>query len=94
MSNDEGGLWIDGQRFTDDDLTFREQREVRRILRELMDDPNFDPLDAAQADLMPAFVCVVKRRANPDYKVDEALNLKPADLKKPAKGARPTRAGS
>jgi hypothetical protein len=92
--SDESGIWVDGKCYTDDDLTFREQRTIRSLLRELMEDPLFDPLDAAQADLMPAYVCVIKRRTDPGYTVEQALDIKPSDLAKPEKKARPTRAGS
>lgn len=90
--DDQDGIWIDGTLYTDDDLTYAEQHEMRRIIHGFhQDDPAFQPGDAAVIDIVPALVTVVKRRDDPKFKVEDALAVKPSELRKPGKnGRRPT----
>lgn len=84
-------IWVDGEPFTMDDLSYREQREARELTRDLVPDGDIDR--AGDADIIPAMVCVIRRRANPQYKIDEALEVKPTDLLSPGakKAAGPPR---
>lgn len=87
----EGGIWIDGEQYFDEDLTYREQHEVRRIVREWNSDvEDFELDDAAPVDLIPAIYCVIKRRSEPGFTSDMALDIKPSDHQKPK--AQPNRA--
>lgn len=91
MANQEPeGIWIDGSRYVLDDLTFKEQRELRQIVRDLTGDPEHG-MFGEDCDFMPAFVTVIKRRETPGFKVEDADVLRDSDLQKPA---RPTRRGA
>ena len=73
--DDDRQIIIDGQSYTADDLTFREQRELRTQIRELLGDPAANVDDAAVMDFIPALVYVIKRRTDPKYTIDQALDL-------------------
>lgn len=77
----DAGIYIDGTLYTVDDLSFREQRAMREMVRELA--PEGDVELATTADALPAFLCVVKRRTDPEFTIDQALDAKPSDLQKP-----------
>lgn len=77
---DPFAILIDGEKYTMDDLTFRERREVRRLTREVAEDPELDLEDAILDELLVAFATVVKQRANPEYTLDEAMDLKLTDI--------------
>lgn len=79
-----GGLYIDGQLVTMESLSFREQRQVRELVREIA--PNGDLDEAQEMDIVPAIVCVVHRRTNPDYSLDEALDVTEEQLAPPSNG--------
>jgi hypothetical protein len=91
----QGGLWIDGELYTVDDLTFKERRLMRTTVRELnSDDPDFDmafvdPIN----DTIPVFVWIIKRRTNPDYSMDDVLSMKLSDLEAPATDAEDSGGG-
>lgn len=75
------GFVIDGVTYSPDDLTFREQREMRKLIREeLAENPDADIDDMALADVVPAFVYVVKKRDNPDLTLDDVLDMKLSDF--------------
>src|SRR3712207_5494549 len=74
----QDGLWVNGERFTLDDLTYREQREMRTITAQLA--PDGDVEAASEIDLIPAMVTVIRRRTEPDFTVEQALELKPTQL--------------
>lgn len=86
MADDDSALWIEGQAYTTDDLTFREQRQLRDFIRELA--PDGDPDEASEADIIPAFICVVKRRETPEFTLDQAQDFKPGDVERPPTRAR------
>lgn len=81
MSDDDSALWIDGQAYTMDDLTFREQRQFRDFVRELA--PGGDPDEAGEADIVPAMIVVVKRRTDEAFTLEQALDFKPGDVERP-----------
>lgn len=56
-----------------DELTFREQREVRGLIRELTGDGGMEVVEAANMDFIPAIVTVVRRRGDANYSLDQAL---------------------
>ena len=82
MDQQVDAVCIDGQLYTFDDLTFAEQREARDAARRLA--PDGDPDEAGVMDVLPAFVWVVRKRTEPDYTLEQALDLKPSDLEPPA----------
>lgn len=80
MPDDVLTLAIDGESHTMDDLTFRERKEVRRLSRELDGNAEAELDDIMVDDLIVAMVTVIKRRSNPEYTTDEAMDIKPADI--------------
>lgn len=78
---EESALFIDGERVTMADLTFREQREMRDHIRTLS--PDNDPDNAAEADIIPALIAVYKKRSDPAFTLEQALDFKPGDLEAP-----------
>jgi hypothetical protein len=100
--DDPAGITIDGEKYTMDDLTFRERREVRKLTRVVAEDPDLDLEDAVLDELLVAFATVVKQRTDPAYTLDDALDLKVADIVQrgeaadppPAAPARKPRAGA
>lgn len=73
---EEGDLRIGGTVYDPNTMTFREQREAKRIIRdELFDGAMPDADELVTADTMPALALVLVRRDNPDYTLDEALDL-------------------
>lgn len=77
---DNRQIIIDGKPYTADDLTFREQRELRTQVRALLGDPAADLDDAAVMDFIPAIVYVVKRRDDPEFTMDQALDMEFGDV--------------
>lgn len=102
----EGALWVDGEPITTDVLKQSEKQEVWRVIDRLHEgEQRFDyrlnageggmrpfvaRTDADETDLKAATVFVVKRRTDPEYTIEQALDLTDADLTKPS---RPTRRG-
>jgi hypothetical protein len=78
---DQGDLRICGKVYDSNDMTFREEREVRAIVREhLVPDPDVDFEDMAMGDILPAFCLVLRRRDDPEFTLDDALELKQRDV--------------
>jgi hypothetical protein len=77
---EEGDLIIEGTRYDSNDLTFGEEREVRALVREMVgqDDPDFDALPLG--DVLPALCAVLRKRDDPEYKLEDALKLKQRDV--------------
>jgi hypothetical protein len=90
-------LIIDGDEYDlgQNDLTFREQRDLRKLVRELTEDPELDPGDASLMDFLPALVTVIKRRVDPNFDVNTALDLKWEEVlrERPADPTPPPAAG-
>ena len=82
--SDENGIWVDGKLHSFDDFTFRERIRIGKVIEEIGGDPD----DPADAHFLPACVVVIKNRTDDKYTIDQAMDLKPSDLVKPA---RPTR---
>lgn len=97
---EEGDLRINGVVYDPSDMTFREQREMRRIVREelMPDEDDIDFEGLTLSDLIPAMAVVLVRRDNPQYTLDEALDLKLKEVyvteDDAAVKAPPTRRGS
>jgi hypothetical protein len=80
------GIPVDGQFYTVEDLTGREQRELRDALRELTGNDtatiaaflNFAMVD--DFDYACAMTYVVTKRTNEKFTLDDALELKPAEI--------------
>jgi hypothetical protein len=82
---------VDGKPFEYDDLTYREKREARRIVRELADDPTLRWFQADPEDQGPAMIFVVRQRTDPAFTLDMALDSKDEDYWKPVPEKRPTK---
>ena len=80
---DDGMIYIEGQAYSPDDLTFREQREMRQVYRDLMGDPSADLADASNMDFLPVLAFMVRRRDDPEFTVEQALDIKVSDLLSP-----------
>lgn len=89
MADTETGLFIDGTVYTVDDLSYREQRKMRELARELAPDGELDA--AGEIDLIPAMVCVLRRRTEPSFSLEQALDVKPKDLEQPVPPTRTRR---
>lgn len=74
------GVWIDGRVWTPDELTFREKREIRAQANAIA----LPGEEAGEIELVCAMVTVVKRRTDPAYTIEQALDLKAEDLEPPA----------
>lgn len=86
---------VDGIALTRDDLTFEELREHRKQVRDLSGDEDLNPFFAEPMDSYPVMHWLFKKRADPEYELEESLKLKMSDLLfsvKPEKTKRPTRA--
>jgi hypothetical protein len=76
-------LIVDGVEIDMDDFSFKEQREVRRLLHEhvALEWDRDKPWDEQLFhDIFPAVIAVYKQRDDPAYTVDQALELKPRDV--------------
>lgn len=79
------GLYINGSPLDEDDLTFREKREMRRvILTDLMGDPQGDITNAYTDDFLLAMLYIILKRDKPDMTLEDAMDLRLADFRKPA----------
>lgn len=76
------GIFINGEPYSMRDLSYREQRQVRDEVAKIA--PEGDIGQATELDIIPAFVYVVRKRAEPEFTIDMALDVKPADLEPPA----------
>lgn len=76
-------LYIDGEIFDAEDLTYGEKRDIRRIIRnELWDealDGEFDEDKISENEALPATILVFMRRSRPDATLDDALAVKPRE---------------
>lgn len=58
-----------------DQLTFREQLEVRRIARDLSGNATGEPPDFAPMDVAPALLTVINQRTDDTFTLDDALAM-------------------
>lgn len=75
-----------------DDLTFREQIELRKQVRELVGEEDAD--DPPLTAVIPVAFWIIKRREDESFTLDEALDMKWEDVRKRPTKARKTRASS
>lgn len=74
-------IHVDGLAVSEDDLTFREQRAMRELIRQIA--PQNDLDQAGDADILPALICVIKQRTDPAFTIEQALDFRPSDLEAP-----------
>lgn len=86
---DPSAIWIDGNPYTTDDLTFGEQRIMRDLVLKNSPEDVTDPTQAADADFIPAIITVVKARETPSFTYEDALKFKPKDLEPPERPTKP-----
>ncbi len=82
-TDNDARLKIGGQIFDPEDLTYGEKREVRRIIRDELWDSGDGALDwdaVTENEVLPATITVFMRRGDPEYTVQQALDLKPRDI--------------
>lgn len=100
----DGAIYIDGKPFESRQLKFKERQRVFDLIGQLHTgetrfDPRlnageggqrpFDPrAHASEEDIVVATVCVLKQRTDPDFTLEQALDMSEEDIEKPA---RPTR---
>lgn len=90
-------ITVNGETYVMDKLTFRERKQIKRVVGELvlLDNPTADvDEDFTEDDLRLAFAVVCARRANPDFSIDDGLDLAPDELRAPTgnvAGAPPTK---
>lgn len=85
---------VDGVEVDMEDFTFKEQREVRRLVYEeiALDRDRDKPWEEQMFnDIYPAIVCVYKRRADAGFTLDQALDMKARDVIKEREIAPPTK---
>lgn len=88
----EGSIAVDGRFWTIEDLTFRERRELRSLIRDALENPHAEIRDVVDdADIVPQLVFLIKRRADPEYTLEQALDLSEAELEEAARTV-PTKA--
>lgn len=100
LPQDDGSdapLSLNGEVFEVDKLSFRERNQITKLVREvtLSHDPDADPAeDQTGDDWRVAFAIVCARRSNPEFSVEDGVNLTPDELKAapPTKGARKAKA--
>lgn len=83
-------LYAGDEVFDAEDLTYREKRDVRRLVRAMWDpdiDGPFSWEEVAEDDAIPPTIAVFWHRDRPDVDLEdlleEALNLKPRDVNRP-----------
>jgi hypothetical protein len=70
-------LVIDGVEYSSDDLTFREQRKMRDMLKQLT---GGDVEEASIPEFYMALIYTVKKRDNPELDIEEVLDWKLKDF--------------
>lgn len=80
---------VDGETYSMDDLSFKERKEVRKLAREIADDPEAELEDMVVDDLLVAMVTVCKQKTDPAFTIDAAMELKPGDIVPQPKKAKP-----
>lgn len=78
-----GPLLFGGETYSFDKLSFGERKAIMRTVKELVlvGDPDANPdEDWTRDDMRVAFAIVVARRTNPDYSIEDGLELVPDDL--------------
>lgn len=85
------GVTIDGHVYTLKSLSFRERLELRKLIRASIGRDDAELYDVVDdADLIPNIVYLVKRRSDPTYTLDQALDMSEADLEAAAESVPTT----
>lgn len=89
-------FYVDGKNADDPKLTFREERQLRDIIRELREDDEAEIADASVNEFGLALTVVVKSRDDEKYTLEQAFDLPIEEVvrweaPKAQNGARPTR---
>jgi hypothetical protein len=88
----DGSIAVDGRFWTIEDLTWRERRELRDLVREAIANPTAEIRDVIDdADIVPQMVFLLRRRTDPEFTLEQALDMTEAELEEAAK-AVPTKA--
>lgn len=83
---------LDGKPFSYDDLTYREKREARQVVRDLAENPDLRWFEADMEDQTPAIIFVARKRTDPAFTLDQALDAKDEDyFKEKTEEKRPTK---
>ncbi len=85
---------VDGVEVDMEDFSFREQREVRRLVYEeiALERDREKPWEEQMFnDIYPAVICVYKQRSDKAYTLDQALDVKARDVIKERPVAPPTK---
>lgn len=77
---DDITITLDGETYSADELTFREQREMRKLVRELVEDPKADMEEVSIMDVLPVLAFIVIHRTKPEFTLEEALDMKISDI--------------
>jgi hypothetical protein len=75
-----GDLLINGTIYDPNTMTFRENREAERILRDEILEGEEPAGGMTMNDRLPAVALVLMRRDRPETTLDEALDLRPAEV--------------
>jgi hypothetical protein len=93
----EGSIAVDGRFWTVADLTYRERRELRDEVRKLLGNDHAEIADVVDdADIIPPLVYLIRRRTDPEFTLEQALDMSEAELEEAAEkvDARPTKGRS
>lgn len=84
-------IYADNKRIDDQSMTFREERALIAVLRDITEDEEASITTASMHEFALALVVVVKRREDPEYGIEQALDLDINDVvreDKPEKKAK------
>lgn len=87
-------LYLNGETFEFESMTFGERKKVMKVAGQLaqVEDPDADPAtDWTRDDMRLAFAIVCSRRSNPDFSLEDGLEMTPAALEVPPTPAKPRR---
>ena len=72
---------IDGRLYGLDDLSFRERKELRQLVRESLGRDDAELSDVVDdVDLVPQMVFLIRRRSDASYTLERAMELSLAEL--------------
>lgn len=72
---------IDGKRYTLDDITYAERIELRDCVRSTTGNEKAEIVDVYDdMDIVPPFIWLIRRRDNPQYTLEQAQQITPAEL--------------
>lgn len=78
---EEGDLLINGKVYDPNTMTFRENREARRVTREEIYKGDPPPeSEMSMSDTLPAIALVLVNRDDSSFTLDQALDLVPSEV--------------